>query len=62
MRLWDLSHPLDSSTQIYPGDPSFHCTQSASIPKDGYNVSSLSPVKRRPTIHLLLYRGSVNLL
>ncbi len=37
----DLTHLLDSSTQIYPGDPPFHSSPSATIIKDGYNVLHL---------------------
>lgn len=42
MRVYDLSHELDSETQVYPGDPSFSCRRVASIQKDGFNVTSLS--------------------
>jgi len=38
----DLSHPLTSSTQIYPSDPEFSCIPHAMHTKDGYCVHKLS--------------------
>src|ERR1700761_4606752 len=37
----DLSHHLDDSTQVYPGDPVFKSGPYATISKDGYNVLQL---------------------
>lgn len=42
MRVFDLSHELDSDTQVYPGDPLFSCCKIAAISQDGYNVTALS--------------------
>ncbi|EIN06672.1 putative cyclase [Punctularia strigosozonata HHB-11173 SS5] len=38
----DLSHKLNDSVQIYPGDPAFCCKQACTVPKDGYSVHALS--------------------
>ncbi|KAI0740671.1 putative cyclase [Earliella scabrosa] len=38
----DLSHVLDSHTQIYPGDPAFSCCPVQTIPADGMNLQSIS--------------------
>ena len=38
----DLSHSLDSTTTIYPGDPSFSCCPALTLGKDGVNVQLLS--------------------
>lgn len=38
----DLSHTLDSRTQVYPGDPSFNCCPLLTIEHDGNNVASIS--------------------
>ncbi|KAG6818410.1 hypothetical protein H0H93_005193 [Arthromyces matolae] len=38
----DLSHKLNSDTQIYPGDPKFSCNPCATVSKDGYSVHSIS--------------------
>ncbi|PPQ66219.1 hypothetical protein CVT24_000331 [Panaeolus cyanescens] len=38
----DLSHPLDESVQVYPGDPLMSSHPCATIAKDGYNVTGLS--------------------
>lgn len=37
-RVVDLSHPLDASTQVYPGDPVPRTRPHAVIERDGYNV------------------------
>lgn len=43
MRLvYDLSHELDSETQVYPGDPLFSCRKVATVTENGYNVTSLA--------------------
>ena len=42
MRIYDLSHNLDSDTQVYPGDPTFSCHKVSSIKNDGYSVTRLS--------------------
>ncbi|KAI3611900.1 cyclase family protein [Moniliophthora roreri] len=42
-KLIDLSHKLDpSNISIYPGDPIYTCTQTSTIPKDGYSVHTFS--------------------
>jgi kynurenine formamidase len=38
----DLSHPLDDTTQPYPGDPVFACHPHLTIANDGCNVLGLS--------------------
>lgn len=38
----DLTHPLTSHTQIYPGDPPFLSTPHCTIPSDGASVHKLS--------------------
>lgn len=38
----DLSHHLDGSTQIYPGDPKFSSCPALTLEKDGFNVMSIS--------------------
>ncbi|KAF8589489.1 putative cyclase [Ramaria rubella] len=40
--LIDLSHSLDNSTQVYPGDPVFSCCPALTLEKDGFNVMSIS--------------------
>lgn len=40
--LQDLSHALDETAQVYPGDPHFRCCPILTIPKDGMNVQSIS--------------------
>ncbi|KAL5504566.1 hypothetical protein ACEPAH_7227 [Sanghuangporus vaninii] len=42
MHIYDLSHKLDESTQVYPGDPTISCRKVASIKNDGYSVTSIS--------------------
>jgi kynurenine formamidase len=37
MKIIDLTHPLSSSTPVFPGDPSISLSQSAFISKDTYN-------------------------
>jgi len=37
----DLSHPLQTGMQTYPGDPRFHCYPAAELNKDGYNVQRI---------------------
>jgi kynurenine formamidase len=37
----DLTHKLEPSTQVYPGDPPFHAKHFATIEKDGYNALHL---------------------
>lgn len=38
----DLSHALDSATQVYPGDPAFSCCPTMTIPKDGMNLQTIT--------------------
>ncbi|KAF5355088.1 hypothetical protein D9756_005573 [Leucocoprinus leucothites] len=40
--LYDLSHPLNHSTPVYPGDPHYSAEQITSVAKDGYEVHKLS--------------------
>lgn len=40
--LIDLSHILNSTTQVYPGDPVFTSVQVAQVSKDGYSVHAIS--------------------
>lgn len=37
-RIVDLSHPIDSGTQVYPGDPVPSLTPATTIDRDGFNV------------------------
>lgn len=37
-RIVDLSHPVDDSTPVYPGDPEPSFTPATTIAEDGYNV------------------------
>ncbi|KAI5890099.1 putative cyclase [Schizophyllum commune H4-8] len=41
-RIIDLSYPLGSSLQIYPGDPPFVCRPMCTVAADGYSVCALS--------------------
>ena len=41
-KIIDLSYPLGSSLQIYPGDPPFVCRPMRTVATDGYSVCSLS--------------------
>ncbi|KAK7036507.1 hypothetical protein VNI00_011704 [Paramarasmius palmivorus] len=42
-KLFNLSHTLSpTNISIYPGDPVYTCTQTSTIPKDGYSVHTLS--------------------
>ncbi|ABC28412.1 predicted metal-dependent hydrolase [Hahella chejuensis KCTC 2396] len=36
----DLSHPIDANIPLWPGDPTVHFTDEASIAKDGYFLRS----------------------
>ncbi|KAL1744834.1 hypothetical protein HDZ31DRAFT_82383 [Schizophyllum fasciatum] len=38
----DLSHPLNASMQIYPGDPPFRCRPICTVEADGCSISALS--------------------
>ena len=38
----DLSHSLDETVQVYPGDPVFSCCPSLTIANDGFNVLKIS--------------------
>lgn len=40
--LIDLSHYLDDSTQLYPGDPKFSSCPALTLEKDGFNVMGIS--------------------
>ena len=42
VRVVDLSHPVTSETQVYPGDPVPHLTQHSTIARDGFNLMSVS--------------------
>ncbi|EJD08173.1 putative cyclase [Fomitiporia mediterranea MF3/22] len=42
MRIYDLSHKLDSNTQIYPGDPSVCFHKHTTVQNDGFAVTGLS--------------------
>ncbi|KAI0310111.1 putative cyclase [Amylostereum chailletii] len=37
----DLSHPLDRNTPVYPGDPTFHCSQFCTVAEDRFAVQKL---------------------
>ena len=41
-RIVDLSHPINSETQVYPGDPSPSLTPATTIARDGFNVLHVS--------------------
>lgn len=41
VRVVDLSHPIDSDTQVYPGDPVPHLTQHSFVERDGFNLMSV---------------------
>ncbi|KAF8525983.1 putative cyclase [Hysterangium stoloniferum] len=38
----DLSHSVDPSTQVYPGDPKFSSCPALTLEKDGFNVMAIS--------------------
>lgn len=42
LNLIDLSHNVDTSTQIYPGDPNFSSCLALTLDKDGFNVMAIS--------------------
>ena len=42
VRVVDLSHPVTSDTQVYPGDPVPHLEQHSTIARDGFNLMSVS--------------------
>lgn len=42
VRVVDLSHPVTSETQVYPGDPVPHLEQHSTIERDGFNLMSVS--------------------
>lgn len=42
VRVVDLSHPVTSETQVYPGDPVPHLEQHSTIARDGFNLMSVS--------------------
>lgn len=41
VRVIDLSHSINASTQVYPGDPEPRLTVHSTIAKDGFNLLSL---------------------
>ena len=41
-KIIDLSYPLGSSLQIYPGDPPFVCHPMCTVAADGYSMCALS--------------------
>ena len=40
--LIDLTHVLDSTVPVYPGDPPFSSQQSSTVPRDGFSVHAFS--------------------
>jgi kynurenine formamidase len=42
IRVVDLSQPITSETQVYPGDPVPHLEQHSTIERDGFNLMSVS--------------------
>lgn len=42
VRVVDLSHPVTSETQVYPGDPVPHLEQHSTIDRDGFNLMTVS--------------------
>jgi kynurenine formamidase len=42
VRVVDLSHPVTSETQVYPGDPVPHLEQHSTIERDGFNLMSVN--------------------
>jgi kynurenine formamidase len=41
MRIVDLSHPIHTGMQVFPGDPQVTLTTVATVAEDGYQVASL---------------------
>lgn len=41
METYDLSHPIETGTPVYPGDPSPRVETAATVAEDGYRVSRL---------------------
>jgi kynurenine formamidase len=41
-RVVDLSHRLDASVQVYPGDPVFRTSPAAVLERDGFNVQHVA--------------------
>lgn len=41
-KLYDLTHPLNSQTQIYPGDPPFSAKPLTTVENNGYQIHHLS--------------------
>ncbi len=41
MRLVDLSHPVETGMQVFPGDPPVRTELAATVPQDGFQVSGL---------------------
>lgn len=42
MPTYDLSHPLETGSQTYPGDPSIAVERAATMEEDGFRVSALA--------------------
>ncbi|SDQ85393.1 cyclase family protein [Quadrisphaera sp. DSM 44207] len=42
MRIVDLSHRLDETVQVYPGDPVFTTSPAATLDADGFNVAHVA--------------------
>lgn len=41
-KLYDLTHPLNSKTQVYPGDPPYTAQRLTTITTNGYEIHNLS--------------------
>ena len=43
MRVVDLSHPVKTGMQVFPGDPSVSCRVATTVEQDGFEVTELHP-------------------
>ena len=41
MRVVDLSHPVKTGMQVFPGDPSVSCQVATTVEQDGFEVTEL---------------------
>lgn len=41
MRVVDLSHPVETGMQVFPGDPSVSCRVATTVEQDGFEVTEL---------------------
>ncbi|MEI6590644.1 MAG: cyclase family protein, partial [Actinomycetes bacterium] len=41
VRVVDLSHKVDETTQVYPGDPVVRITEHSTVSRDGFNLMSV---------------------